>query len=183
MVFDIKLEGMHLINKSWQETYWQSQIFDIARHNNMGIVYLYRKNLLERHLSSQKAEVTGSYHSYADGEQKAKAKITLSTEGLLDRFKQITETRDIILKQFHHYPAFLQVFYEELFEQDPATGGQRFRKALVDDLYRVMDISTPFETTPKTRKVSTQKLSEQIANYEEITALLQASDYADLLDS
>ncbi len=175
IVFEISLENTHLISTAWQEGCCQSEIFNIARYNNMGVIYLYRKNLLERHLSSMQTEVSVNFHGYRVDETINRPKIVLPVKKLVEHFKQIGKTHEHILQSFHHYPEFIEVFYEEILESEIDGTSKCFSSKLIEKLTALMDISTAFATVSKTHHIDMERLVDQIENYEEVGRCLDQS--------
>jgi hypothetical protein len=175
IIFGISLENTHLISTAWQEGCCQSEIFNIARHNNLGVIYLYRKNMLERHLSSMQTEVSVNYHGYRVDETISRPKIFLPVKELVEHFKQIGKTHKHILDSFHHYPVFVEIYYEEIFELIEDGKCNRYSYKLIEKLATLMGVSTPFVMTSTSRHVDMGILAEQIENHEEVTQLLDQS--------
>lgn len=168
-VFDISLESGHILTDNLEESCWACEICEMARFANMGVIFLYRNHLLERHVSSLQAGMAGNAVGYAA----SNIKITVPVDGLVERFRHITYIRKRILEQFHHYPAFMEVIYEELFEPVEAGTERQFRTKLVEDLASLMGISTSFDTTSTSHNLDSGELADQIENYDEIKQVLK----------
>lgn len=182
VVYDIKLELMHLINSAWQPTEWRSALFQVIKEANIGVVYLYRENLLERYISSERARHSGTYHQYSTSKKVKSDEFLVETGGMLEKFHTIEKNRDFIKSELQEYSRFLEIKYEDLFVID-SNGESRFNPKIIEMLRLHFEVDSDFDTRPRTQKVNQQDLFHQVANRGEIILLLKDTPFRRFLPS
>lgn len=176
VVYDIKLELMHLINNTWQPTVWQSALFEMIKRDNIGVLYLYRKNLLERYISSERARQTGTYHQYGNTDKFKNFEVVVDTRGIIDKFDIIEKTREFITSEMTDQVCFCEINYEDLFSVS-RDGKAQFNPKIIETLCKHFSVSADFDVEPRTRKVSQKGLFDGISNADEVISALTDTPY------
>ena len=167
-LFDLKIEGLHLIEGNWRTPDYHFKIFDAALKTDAPVILVQRNDLVGRHLSGQIAAARQAYHSYHDV-SKSVAPFKIDVERMERHNAVIRESIDYIKQRFANHPRFEVVTYEEMFEKDPQTGKNRFRRELAERMARLLDVPEEgFDLEPKLQKMVDGGEKTLVLNIDEV---------------
>jgi LPS sulfotransferase NodH len=167
---EIDAVGFKIFYYHAQKENWKSVWRYLRDHKDLKVIHLRRKNILEAHLSWQRAVSTGKWINLT-GESENVEQITLDYDECIDDF---IKTR----KWEQEYDAFfaqhekLNVIYECL-TKDP-----HFELQRIQEFLGVQEMALSAKTT----KQRHQPLSEAISNYSELKQRFQGSPWAEFFE-
>jgi LPS sulfotransferase NodH len=154
--------GRHTV---WGQVVWQY----LTDQDTIKVIHLKRRNLLKAQLSRQKAAGTREWINYSAGNQNHAE--TLAYDDMLARFTQTWQSEREYAALFAGHP-MLELYYEDL---ATAYENQMSRlQAFLGVTYEAI--------RPPTRKRPSPRLSEQIANYQELKNQFQGSRWAEFFE-
>lgn len=169
-LFDLKIEGLHLVDGNWRTPDYHFRIFDAALKSDAPVILVQRNDLVGRHLSGQIAAARQAYHSYHDVSRPVDP-FTIDIARMEQRNAVIRDSLAYIKQRFADHPRFEVVTYEEMFETDPETGRNRFRRELAARMARLLDVPEDgFDLEPKLDKMVDGGAKKLVLNIDEVEA-------------
>ena len=178
IVLDVKLNSTHHLDGPWREPLSDPAMFGILSRNRVPVVHLRRRNHLRAFLSLQAANRTGEWMRSGDAGAEP-GPLTLDV-GQLRLALERWEAQDAhVTERFPPGERCLQLEYEELF---PRLGGGADREQL-SRIAEFLGVEDAFdEAEPEYRKQSGRPLRDAIANYDEVAAALDDTEFASCLE-
>lgn len=175
-LFDLKLEGLHLIEGNWRLPDQNFEIFDALQDSTAPVILVERRDLVARHVSGQIAARRGAYHSYHGARGAEIAPFAIDLPRLEADIATIRAQTALIRARFAGHPRFAAVAYEEMFEPVPGGDGEtRFSPALAARMAALLDVPVDgFDTTPRLQKVTGSDDHDLIVNRDAVEALRAA---------
>ena len=180
VLFDIKYECMHVVYKPWYAARDVPAAIEEIRNQGWHALNMTRRNHLKRIVSNTKAMETGVYHDVEDGAPVPAPKVRIGTGDLMEKFDAFDEAYDRISEFFAGYDRFLEVDYDRMFVQSDGT--QSFSPAILENVAQTLGLPNAFDPMPRQVKVTSDRLSDVIENYDEVASLLAGTPYAAFLD-
>lgn len=155
-----KIFYYHARDEQWQPVWEYLRLL-----NDLKVIHIKRRNILETHLSRQRAILTDRWFNLT-GEREQAPRVTLDYEECLTDFEQ-TRRMEIETANFFLDHPILDVYYEEL-SHEP----ERIMNGVMDFLnVRRENLKT------ETYKQSSQPLSSAIENYIELKSRFQETPW------
>jgi hypothetical protein len=170
-LFDLKVEGLHLIEGNWRLPGPEFRIFAEVLKTDAPIILVERRDLVDRYVSGQVAEARQAYHSYHGAQDKTVQPFAIDIEAMEANNAQVRMTVAYMKQRFAGHPRFEVVTYEEMFETDAETGNSVFRGALAERMATLLDVPVEgFDRVPQLQKVSGSRTKSLILNMDEVEA-------------
>jgi LPS sulfotransferase NodH len=145
------LHYLHARNEEWKD------LREYLRSNDVKVIHLKRRNLLDRYLSQQLAEISGEWVAYENPSEKPTEPVRLDPKECLKDFHTAIWFEQLADEFFDDSPK-LEVSYEDLVD-NPEKESRRLLDFLGVEFH---------ELSAKTLKQQTKKRSEIIVNYDEL---------------
>jgi len=152
-LFDLKIEGLHMIEGNWRLPGLNFDIFDVLLQTEAPVILVERRDLVARHVSGRIAAHRGKYHSYHGAGAATPQPFAIDIERMEADNTLIRAQLALIKRRFADHPAFAVVAYEDMFE--PADDGTtRFAADLGTRMAALLGIADRFDRVPRLQKVT-----------------------------
>jgi len=179
IIFDIKYNSTHHLDKAWRGISSMPHIFDYAGSRGIKVLNLTRNNFLRFYLSERKAFLTQQWSVHGDVDIRDKERpIVLDSADLLEKLSSCEEENRMVKMALSNHPESMAMEYSEVF---PAPG--EFCGKTINRFFDWLDIPRHDVKFGKSfRKQSCLPLDQAIENYEEVRNALRGTRFEHFLD-
>ena len=167
VVLDVKYSHSHFVYDAWREDMSAlPKVFFLMREKGWLVIDLHRRDLLALVVSNLVAIKSGIYHSTSlDAGAEYKPKVWVDPREL--RWSMGIRERSFqrMSDHFEGYPGYLNLIYEEMFD-DHADG--RFSDKVLDQVSELLAVPNEFDAAPQLRKLLTGDIYDYIENAQEV---------------
>jgi len=171
VVLDFKYDQAHLLCEPWWSLSSLPRIFSLIRELGCKVIDVHRTDLVRLVISNKVAIETKIYHSNklepGTGQQ---AKIHIDPDRLLREIDATAKAYDKVARHFRNYPDYLQICYEDMFEEGA------FSSALVGRVASFLGVPDEFERKPQLNKLLGEDVFSYIDNADEVRGRLARQD-------
>ena len=171
IVLDFKYDQAHLLCEPWWSLNSLPRIFSLIRELGCKVIDVHRTDLVRLVISNKVAIETKIYHSSklepGKGQQ---AKIHIDPDRLLHEIGATAKAYDKVARHFRSYSDYLQICYEEMFEEG------EFSPALVRRVASFLGVPDEFDRKPQLNKLLGDDVFSYIDNADEVRERLARHD-------
>ncbi len=170
-LFDLKLEGVHLVEGNWRLPVPDYHLFAALKGTDAPVILVIRRDLVARHVSGRIAEARQAYHSYHDARTAKAAPFAIDIERMERENAHIRAQLAHVMAVFADHPAFACVVYEEMFETDPGTGESWFAAELATRMGALLGVDPEgFQRRPQLQRMSGGSETSLVTNADAVQA-------------
>jgi hypothetical protein len=171
IVLDFKYDQAHLLCEPWWSLNSLPRIFSLIRELGCKVIDVHRTDLVRLVISNKVAIETKIYHSNklepGTGHQ---AKIHIDPDRLLHEIGATAKAYDKVVRHFRSYPGYLQICYEDMFEEG------EFSPSLVRRVASFLGVPDEFDRKPQLSKLLGDDVFSYIDNADEVRERLARQD-------
>lgn len=167
-LFDLKFESLHLIEGNWRMPGPDFEILQAIRDSAAPAILIERRDGVARHLSLQMAARSQRFHSYQTGNGAAAEPFDIDIAAMDREIDLIRAQHARVREIFAGAPRFLDIAYEEMLVDDPATGKRRFAPEIGTQLAALLGCRDAFDPAPRLDRVSGSGAPAVIRNMAEV---------------
>ena len=163
---DIKYGHIHKFEQHWWQALSRPMLMSFCEYEGIGIVHLYRVNVVQAVASYMVAEQRQVWHSWQEGAKPVgKPKVQLDCERLVAE-AQLLVQQQLLTKRWLRNTRHFTLTYEDAAAQLPS-GGQ-----LADELCAFIGSARSAPFVASHERVS-QSLAQTVSNYDELKAVCE----------
>ena len=177
IVVDIKYGHVHNFEWVWNPPFRRPLLFHVAQTDGIGILHLFRHNVLEAAVSAHLAVARQVWHSWEPGAATIaadKQKINVST--VIQHALLLREQNQWIATNWVGGAKYLPITYEDLVASLSAPANENCLSKISDFL----KVAPKESFVPKSTKLA-RPLPEAVANYDELCLACERAGLADFL--
>lgn len=178
-VLDIKYNSLHHGEGYWSPYSGPPKMFNTFRQRNYPVIHLWRCNLLRRQLSEMRANQTGQFHLYKEGES-IPLKMQVNCKFVLKKLRSYTEWYTVVRTWLAGHKPLTELTYEDLWHDEDGD----LKPDTVKKLSACLQVDPAgFNRKPNMFKVSPSNISEMVLNVKELEEALAGTEFAWMLES
>jgi hypothetical protein len=171
IVVDVKYDQAHLLCEPWWGLNSLPRIFSLIRELGCKVIDVHRTDLVRLAISNKVAIQTKIYHSNklepGTGQQ---TKIHIDPDRLLHEIGATAKAYEKVGRHFRGYTNYLQISYEEMFEQG------EFSATLVPRIASFLGVPDEFDRKPQLNKLLADDVLSYVENADEVREHLARQD-------
>jgi len=193
LVVDVKYNSVHHLEGAWRFLTEEPALFRFIKTHGLRVINLTRRNFLRYYVSELKAQASRIWDVFDEevvgdkpwfmrqfvetGRARARYEdrnIEIEPRAMLEALDLCRRENDVVSAAFADYSGYVTFDYQELFPRlgDPPSD------AILTRITRWLGVDDDFgERKPQYKKQSDLPLPETIANWDEVAATLQGTDF------
>lgn len=171
VVLDVKYDQAHLLCEPWWSLNSLPRIFSLMREIGSKVIDIHRSDLVRMVISNRVAIETKIYHStkLEPGEGQA-AKVHIDPDRLTREVAATARAYEKVGRHFRGYSNYLQISYEDMFEQE------EFSATLTGRIASFLNVQDSFDRKPQLNRLLVDDVFSYVENAEEVRERLARQD-------
>lgn len=163
IVLDVKYDQAHLLCEPWWSLNALPRIFSLMREIGCKVIDVHRTDIVRLVISNRVAIETQIYHSnrLEPGEDH-EAKVRIDPDRLMREVASTTKAYEKVKRHFRGSANYLQISYEEMFEQG------EFSAMLVARIASFLGLTDEFDRKPQLNKLLADDVFSYVENADEV---------------